>query len=176
MPKSGRVVIDGRDLSKIGDSERRQTVGFLEQTTSVIDGSLGENISMFDNLVPQDLIATAADLSGLGPLIDKLPLGLDTNIGHDGVSLSAGELQRLGLARAYCHRPKVLFLDEPSANLDEEGDKDLNNYIHQAKYTGRIVIVVSHYVPSGFPFDRTIFVDDGTATFVELTEKGSSDV
>lgn len=164
-PLSGSVSIDGVDLSKLDEKERMSSIGYLDQAVKVIDGSVAENISLFDPSISENMVRNATQLAGLLEVVNKLPFRFDTLLGVNGHDLSAGEIQRLGLARAVCHLPKIVFLDEPNSNLDVEGEEALVGYIHALKHMGRIVVMVTHRSPDPYPFDKIIIVEDGKAAF-----------
>src|SRR5690606_14745980 len=121
-----------------------QYVGYLPQEVALLDGSIIDNIT---RLAPQrdgKLIVAAAMAAGVHEMIVRLPDGYDTQLGPMGTSLSAGQRQRIGLARALYGNPFIVVMDEPNAFLDAEGEQALNNAIAQIRARGGIAIIVAH--------------------------------
>lgn len=117
-PWSGDIYIDGQPLSKVGPSAVRRSIGVVAADGAVFRGTLADNIRYKrPNATDAEMFA-AAQAAGLGRTIDRLPEGLETEIGERGVGLSAGERQRLQIARILVDRPRLLVLDEATANLD----------------------------------------------------------
>ena len=108
-----------------------------------MDGTVAENIVRFGEQ-DETKLAEAIDLLGLHELINKLPHGLGSQIGSDGALLSGGQRQLIGLARAVYGAPKIIILDEPNANLDQAGEKHLQQMITKLKQQGTTFVVISH--------------------------------
>jgi ATP-binding cassette subfamily C protein len=139
-PTEGGIWLDGRRLATMTERERRQ-IGYLPQNVGLIDGTVGENITRFSR--EGDPIA-AARAAGVHDLIGRLPRGYDTELRVDAPALSAGQLQRIGLARALFGQPRLLILDEPDASLDHEGDSALLAALKKARTAGGIVVLITH--------------------------------
>ena len=142
-PYSGKVRLDGADVMGWDRTELGPHIGYLPQDIELFDGSIAENICRFGEVKSESVIE-AARMAGVHELVLKLPKGYDTVIGASGGSLSGGERQRIGLARALYGNPKILVLDEPNSNLDEQGEQELVQAIERAKALGSTVIVISH--------------------------------
>ena len=110
----------------------------------MFDGTVATNIARFDEAATSEAILEAARISGAHEMILRLPDGYDTRIGERGTALSAGQRQRIGLARAVFGRPFLVVLDEPNANLDADGENALVSAIETLRCEQTIVIVISH--------------------------------
>lgn len=139
----GDIRIDGTEAHYFDREKLAQQVGYLPQGIELFDGSVAENIARFNKPDPDAVILAAKD-AGIHELILALPEGYDSILGAGGVRLSPGQQQRLALARALYGRPKLLVMDEPNSNLDEAGEKALNNAIATMKAAGSTVLLVSH--------------------------------
>ncbi len=139
----GVVRLDGAALDQWGD-HLGQYVGYLPQDVELFDGTVAENICRFDTDAGSDAILKAAQIAGVHEIILRLPEGYSTRIGQGGMSLSAGQRQRIGLARAVFGDPFLIVLDEPNANLDADGENALTGAIARLRRNQCIVIVISH--------------------------------
>ena len=140
-PTSGTVSIDGYDLSLCHRQEVGSYLGYCPQRVSLVHGTIRENITRFQE-ASDDEVVTAARLVGAHDMILSLPKGYDTAISP--FSMSGGQQQRIALARAFFGNPKLIVLDEPDSNLDEEGVRYLGMALQQAKQQGTTVILVTH--------------------------------
>jgi len=140
----GSVRMDGSSIDHWVESERGLFVGYLPQDVELFDGTIAENISRFASDAPVLDIIAAAKLAGVHEMIAALPDGYGCRIGDSGSRLSAGQRQRLGLARAVYGNPFLLILDEPNSNLDANGEQALARTITQMREQGSIVVVVAH--------------------------------
>ena len=140
---SGKVRLDGADIAAWDRTELGPHIGYLPQDIELFNGSISENVSRFGELSPEKVVA-AAKLSGVHEMILQLPQGYDTVIGSNGGVLSGGQRQRIGLARAVYGSPKLLVLDEPNSNLDDQGEKELVEALNRIKQMGCTVIVITH--------------------------------
>lgn len=140
----GSVRLDGAALDQWHHDDLGQHIGYLPQDVALFDGTVAENIARFDDSANSDAILEAAHVAGAHDMILRLPDGYSTRIGEGGMSLSAGQRQRLGLARAVFGDPFLVVLDEPNANLDADGETALTRSIELLRSRRSIVVVVSH--------------------------------
>ena len=142
--RSGVVRLDGAALDQWRNEDLGRYIGYLPQEVGLFDGTVAENICRFDETATSDAILKAAQIAGVHDIILRLPDGYATRIGEGGMALSAGQRQRVGLARAVFGDPFLLVLDEPNANLDAEGEGALTRAIQIMRHNKSIVIVISH--------------------------------
>jgi ATP-binding cassette subfamily C exporter for protease/lipase len=140
---SGQVMFDGVDIKEWSRESLGPHLGYLPQEIDLLDGTVAENICRF-NSIDSNAIVEAAKKTDIHNLILRLPNGYDTHIGQAGKLISAGQRQRLGLARAIYGSPKLLILDEPDANLDDIGEIALINVIQNLKKNNLTVFIISH--------------------------------
>lgn len=159
--RRGFVQIDEERRSRFSAAQLARTTGYLPQNIELFDGTVAENISRFDPEAPSDRIIRAAEAAGVAPLVAALPRGYDTPIGRGGSILSMGQRQRLGLARALYGDPFLIVLDEPNANLDEDGDRALTAAIRAARQRGAVVVIVAHRPSAVEAVDKLLYVRDG---------------
>lgn len=139
---SGKILIDGVDISSISDEQLRQWIGFVPQNVFLFQGTLKDNILM-GRRVSEDLWDKACRLSGVAEIAQRLEAGFEASVGEKGSYLSGGERQRVAIARALLTDPQILVLDEPSNNLDGESKARLHQSLILAK-EGKTIIVVTH--------------------------------
>jgi PrtD family type I secretion system ABC transporter len=142
--KGGAVRLDGAAIDQWRSEDLGRHIGYLPQDVALFDGTIAENICRFDEGATSEAIIKAAQISGVHDLIVRLPNGYSTQIGQGGSSLSAGQRQRVGLARAVYGDPFLIVLDEPNANLDADGENALSRAIQILRQNKSIVIVISH--------------------------------
>ncbi|HWX06065.1 MAG TPA: type I secretion system permease/ATPase [Bradyrhizobium sp.] len=140
----GVVRLDGAALDQWRNEDLGRYIGYLPQEVALFDGTVAENICRFDDSASSNAILKAARIAGVHDIILRLPDGYSTRIGEGGMSLSAGQRQRIGLARAVFGDPFLVVLDEPNANLDADGENALSRAILILRQTKCIVIVISH--------------------------------
>jgi ATP-binding cassette subfamily C protein PrsD len=157
----GEVRLDGSELTHFDPIQLGRRIGYLPQSVGLFDGTVAENIARFRPDADSESVLKAARLAGVHELITGLPDGYDTRIGTRGAALSAGQRQRIGLARALYGDPFLLVLDEPNANLDFAGDTALTTALTAAKARGAVVIVIAHRPSAIAVCDKLIYLVNG---------------
>lgn len=143
-PTKGRVRLDGAAIDQWSIEELGRHIGYLPQNVELFAGTVAENISRFKAKAPPEAIYAAARAAAVHDLIVRLPNGYETEIGENGEMLSAGQRQRIGLARALYDDPFLVVLDEPNAHLDQEGEQAVLFAVDGVRKRGGIVVVVAH--------------------------------
>jgi len=157
----GVVRLDGAALDNWNADELGKHIGYLPQDVALFDGTVAENIARFDDNASSDSILRAAQLAGAHEMILSLPSGYATRIGERGSYLSAGQRQRIGLARAVFGDPFLVVLDEPNANLDNNGEVALIKAIETLRKNQSIVVLVSHRPEALSSLNMAMVLRDG---------------
>jgi ABC-type multidrug transport system fused ATPase/permease subunit len=159
-PQSGTIAVDGRDVRNWPLPELRAAIAYVEQDAPVLAGTLRENLCMATPDATDDDLRAVFTLTRLDDLLERLPAGLDTPIGHRGTTLSGGEQQRVAIARALLRRPRVLLLDEATSALDAVNELALRGLIEAVALT-TTVVVIAHRLSTVHSADRILVMDDG---------------
>ncbi len=141
--RQGGVLIDGEPIESWDRIELGPHIGYLPQDIELFDGTIAENIARFAEVDSLKVIE-AAKRTGIHEMILRFPRGYDTEIGEAGGMLSGGQRQRLGLARAMYGNPAIIVLDEPNANLDDAGERSLQQAVIDLRKAGKTVILITH--------------------------------
>ncbi|MEY5098218.1 MAG: hypothetical protein RJA36_937 [Pseudomonadota bacterium] len=160
----GEVLLDGQPLASWSRGELGSHLGYLPQDIELFDGTIAENIARFAEVDSGRVIA-AAQGAGLHEMILRLPKGYDTTIGEAGGLLSGGQRQRIGLARAIYGEPALIVLDEPNANLDDQGELALLQSVRELKAKGRTIVLISHRPGVVSLADQLLVLRDGQVQF-----------
>ncbi|WP_168409568.1 type I secretion system permease/ATPase [Erwinia amylovora] len=139
----GIVRLDNADIYQWNKDELGPYIGYLPQDIELFAGTIAENIARF-NEIDSEKVIEAARLAGVHEMILRFPKGYDSVLGNGGAGLSGGQKQRIGLARALYGDPSLVILDEPNANLDDAGEKALNQAILFLKQRNKTVILITH--------------------------------
>jgi ATP-binding cassette subfamily C protein PrsD len=143
-PTQGRIRLDGAALDQWTPEILGRHIGYLPQDVELLSGTVAQNISRFEPLPDPEAIRAAATKAGVHETILSLADGYDTQVGEQGAALSAGQAQRIALARALYRDPFLVVLDEPNSNLDAEGDAALTQAILGIRVRGGIAVVIAH--------------------------------
>ncbi|MBX2829929.1 MAG: type I secretion system permease/ATPase [Rhodospirillales bacterium] len=169
VPESGRVLIDGIDLSMVDTAWLRRQVGVVLQENILFNRSLRENIALADPGMPMERVIEAAKLAGAHEFILSLSDGYDTKIGERGSNLSGGQRQRIAIARALVNNPRILIFDEATSALDYESEKIIQENMRRI-CKGRTVLIIAHRLAAVRDADRIITVEAG-----QVIEDGTHD-
>ena len=164
-PSIGKVRIDGADLATWDMDRLGPNIGYLPQDVELFAGSIAENIARMGE-VDAAKVLQAAQMAGVHNLVLQLPKGYDTQIGEYGGMLSGGQRQRIGLARALYGIPRVVVLDEPNSNLDEEGEHSLLQALVNLKRANSTVVLVTHKPSVLSLIDNIMVMKDGQIAMI----------
>ncbi len=159
--KQGVVRLDGADLDHWDPVELGPYLGYLPQRVDLFEGTISQNIARFQTSARPDDIVEAAKQAAVHDMIQQLPDGYNTHIGPRGGTLSAGQCQRIGLARALYGQPALVILDEPNANLDAEGEAALIKAVLSVRARGGTVILVAHRPSAIAALDKLMMLRNG---------------
>ncbi len=161
LPVRGTIRLDGATPDQRSMDEYGRLIGYLPQDVQIFNGTAAENISRFDQNPDPKKIVEAAQLANIHDLIMRLADGYDTHLGDNGGRLSAGQRQRLALARALYGDPVLLILDEPNSNLDAEGEAALVNAMKVMLQRGSSAVVIAHRPSALAVIDHILVLTDG---------------
>ena len=161
-PESGGITLDGQDIRDLRLADLRREIVLVEQTPHLFNATIAENISYARPETSRPEIEAAGRQAGLDELIRRLPQGYDTPTGERGLALSAGERQRIALARALLRKPSVLVLDEPTSALDPETEAVVARHLRDS-LRGSTVILITHRPALAEIADQVVNLRDGKA-------------
>ncbi|MFJ5262273.1 ABC transporter ATP-binding protein [Streptomyces sp. NPDC088387] len=159
-PESGLITVDGRDVAQWDLSQLRSAIGYVEQDAPVLSGSLRDNLLLGSPDADDGQLARVLKTTRLDGLVERLPTGLETLVGHRGTKLSGGERQRVAIARALLRRPRLLLLDEATSQLDAVNEAALRDTVADVART-TTVLVVAHRLSTVTMADRIVVMDAG---------------
>ncbi|MFJ3492299.1 ABC transporter ATP-binding protein [Streptomyces sp. NPDC086091] len=159
-PESGTVSVDGLPVPDWELDRLRATIGYVEQDAPVLSGTLRDNLLLGRPDADEETVRHVLETTRLDGLVGRLPLGLETLVGHRGTKLSGGERQRVAIARALLRRPRLLLLDEATSQLDAVNEAALRDTVAEVART-TTVLVVAHRLSTVTSADRIVVMDAG---------------
>jgi subfamily B ATP-binding cassette protein HlyB/CyaB len=169
VPETGRVLIDGVDLSMVDPAWLRRQIGIVLQENVLFNRTVRDNVALADPGMPMERVIAAADLAGAHDFILELPEGYDTIVGERGATLSGGQRQRIAIARALVGDPRILIFDEATSQLDYESERIIQHNMERIA-RGRTVIIIAHRLSTVRRCHRILTIERG-----RLAEDGSHD-
>lgn len=160
QPTEGSILVDGIDIRQIDTAELRRCVGYVQQDTQLFYGTMRDNLTIASPHVDDATVLAAAHTGGIDEYINSHPKGFDLLVGERGETLSGGQKQGVGIARALINKPNIILLDEPTSAMDHSGEDAVKKRLSEATQ-GKTVVLISHR--SGL-FDlvgRIIVIDSG---------------
>jgi ATP-binding cassette, subfamily B, multidrug efflux pump len=172
-PTSGSVTINGFDAHAIPNAEKKRIFGYVDQSLSLVDGTIADQVGLRDPDIGPDKIRRAIEDVGLAEFVDALERGMDTPVGS-GASLSQGQRQLLAIARGIVTDPRILLLDEMTANLDSVTERKVVEALERAGKS-RTILAISHRPSSMIASDAVVILERGkvrdAGTPAELAER-----
>jgi ATP-binding cassette, subfamily C, bacterial LapB len=160
QPNEGAVLIDGIDARQIDPAELRRAVGYVQQDTHLFYGSMRENITMTSPHADDPAVLAAAHAGGIDEFINANPKGFDLLVGERGETLSGGQRQGVGIARALIAKPNILLLDEPTSAMDHSSEDNVKKRLIAAA-AGKTIVLITHRSTMFDLVNRIIVVDTG---------------
>lgn len=169
-PEEGRVEVDGSDIRLLGLGHYRSQIAAVMQDDQLLSGSIADNISFFDPELDMQQVKWAAEIAAMDQDIMKMTMGYNTLVGDMGAALSGGQIQRLLLARALYRKPRILFMDEATSNLDTKLEFSVNEAVKNLDITR---IIIAHRPETIASADRVIELRYGEAINGEKPDLGN---
>lgn len=161
QPSTGQIYYGEDDIATLDLTNWRRRIGYVSQSTSMIAGSIRENVTYgLETEISDETLHNALRLARCSEFIDKLPAGVDTVLGENGVGLSGGQCQRIGLARIFMRNPEILLLDEATSQLDEANEHLVVDALRSLMH-GRTSVFVTHRLSLVEKMDHIILLDSG---------------
>jgi ATP-binding cassette, subfamily C, bacterial LapB len=160
QPTEGSILVDGVDIRQIDTAELRRCVGYVQQDTQLFYGTMRENLTIASPHVDDATVLAAAHTGGIDDFINAHPKGFDLLIGERGETLSGGQKQGVGIARAFITKPSIILLDEPTSAMDHSSEDAVKNRLKEAS-NGKTVVLITHRTTLFDLANRIIVVDSG---------------
>jgi ATP-binding cassette subfamily C protein LapB len=160
QPTAGSILIDGVDIRQIDPAELRRCVGYVQQDTHLFYGTMRDNLTIASPHADDATVLAAARIGGIDDYINSHPKGFDLLVGERGETLSGGQKQGVGIARALITKPSIILLDEPTSAMDHSGEDTVKSRLKEAS-EGKTVVLISHRSGLFDLVNRIIVVDSG---------------
>ncbi|WP_029146555.1 type I secretion system permease/ATPase [Methylophilus sp. 5] len=160
QPTEGAILIDGIDARQIDPAELRRSIGYVQQDNHLFYGSLRENVTLRHPHADDQSVLRAAQVGGIAEFVNAHPKGFDLEVGERGDTLSGGQRQGVGIARAFVTMPQIVLLDEPTSAMDHSGEETVKRNIAEAT-ADKTMIVISHRNAMLELAERLIVIDSG---------------
>lgn len=166
QPTSGDIFLGESKIYEFNLASWRSQIGYVSQESPIMSGTIRENITYgVSREVTEEEVIHAANLANALEFIDRLPHGLETEVGERGIKLSGGQRQRIAIARALMKDPKILLLDEATSNLDSASEELVQNALNHLM-KGRTTLVIAHRLSTVVDADQIIVLEQGEVTGV----------
>ncbi|WP_040976736.1 amino acid ABC transporter ATP-binding/permease protein [Necropsobacter massiliensis] len=159
-PQQGEIQINGENLTALNTCNLRDNMAYITQQTYIFNETVYENILMANRTCSREQVIEAAKKAAVHEFIMSLPDGYDTKVTELGNSLSDGEKQRIGIARAFLHNAPIILLDEPTSNLDSLNEAIILQSLLKAK-ADKLIVLVSHRASTMAICDQVIYIENG---------------
>lgn len=169
LPSEGKLMVDGYDIQTIDKEYYRAQVGYVMQTNLLFSGSIAENIASGDDSPDRRRIEEVAKRADAHGFIAKMPLGYEQTVGERGMGLSGGQIQRLCIARALYHDPRLLVFDEATSALDTQSESNIIANMNDI-LQGRTAVIIAHRLSTIMRADKILVLYEG-----KVVEQGRHD-
>jgi len=160
QPTEGAILIDGVDARQIDPAELRRCVGYVQQDTQLFYGSMRDNLTISASHVNDAAVIAAANIGGINEFVNSHPNGFDMLVGERGETLSGGQRQGVGVARAFINNPSIVLLDEPTSAMDHSGEGAIKSRLAE-NTNNKTVVLISHRSSLYELVNRIIVIDAG---------------
>ncbi|MBI4120100.1 MAG: ABC transporter ATP-binding protein, partial [Parcubacteria group bacterium] len=159
-PSTGEILLDGKDIRTISVDQWRKNIGYVSQDVFLINDTIANNIKFFDRSITDADVADAAKMANIHEFIRECPDGFDAVVGERGIMLSAGQRQRIAIARVLARKPNLLILDEATSALDNESEAKIQEVIENLRHK-ITVLVIAHRLSTVMDADKLIVLEKG---------------
>ncbi|QYD71274.1 peptidase domain-containing ABC transporter [Paraburkholderia edwinii] len=159
-PSEGKMTVDGYDLNVVDKGYYRAQIGYVMQTNLLFSGTIAENIASGDDTPDRRRIEEVAKMADAHGFIARMPLGYEQVVGERGIGLSGGQIQRLCIARALYHDPRLLVFDEATSALDTQSESNILSNMHDI-LKGRTAVIIAHRLSTIMRADKILVLYEG---------------